>query len=139
MQRRVRPTMQLSVREPSTQSRWPSSRRRKASGFVPPTSNVITAPGMFPKTNCYCCLSVVVLIDISCCRETLEELLDQAVRHCPQTEVLWLMGAKSKWMAVCSSFVKVLLYFYHNMVLLPILTKHIFGRQLWPNVFIAFV
>ena len=34
------------------------------------------------------------------CRESLETLLQKAVTHCPKAEVLWLMGAKSKWMAV---------------------------------------
>ena len=33
-------------------------------------------------------------------REQLESLLQKAVAHCPKAEVLWLMGAKSKWMAV---------------------------------------
>lgn len=33
-------------------------------------------------------------------RETLETLLQKAVAHCPKAEVLWLMGAKSKWLAV---------------------------------------
>lgn len=33
-------------------------------------------------------------------RESLESLLQNAVKHCPKAEVLWLMGAKSKWMAV---------------------------------------
>ena len=33
-------------------------------------------------------------------RETLEVLLQKAVAHCPKAEVLWLMGAKSKWLAV---------------------------------------
>lgn len=33
-------------------------------------------------------------------RETLESLLQRAVAHCPKAEVLWLMGAKSKWLAV---------------------------------------
>ncbi|EDO28792.1 predicted protein, partial [Nematostella vectensis] len=32
-------------------------------------------------------------------RESLESLLQSAVKHCPKAEVLWLMGAKSKWMA----------------------------------------
>ena len=32
-------------------------------------------------------------------RDSLEQLLQRAVSHCPQAEVLWLMGAKSKWMA----------------------------------------
>lgn len=32
-------------------------------------------------------------------RESLEALLQRAVAHCPKSEVLWLMGAKSKWMA----------------------------------------
>ncbi|GIY90401.1 pre-mRNA-processing factor 6 [Caerostris extrusa] len=31
--------------------------------------------------------------------ESLEALLQRAVAHCPKAEVLWLMGAKSKWMA----------------------------------------
>lgn len=33
-------------------------------------------------------------------RESLETLLQRAVAHCPKSEVLWLMGAKSKWLAV---------------------------------------
>lgn len=33
-------------------------------------------------------------------RESLESLLQKAVAHCPKAEVLWLMGAKSKWLAV---------------------------------------
>ncbi|XP_036139924.1 pre-mRNA-processing factor 6 isoform X2 [Monomorium pharaonis] len=32
-------------------------------------------------------------------RESLETLLQRAVAHCPKSEVLWLMGAKSKWLA----------------------------------------
>lgn len=32
-------------------------------------------------------------------RESLESLLQKAVANCPKAEVLWLMGAKSKWMA----------------------------------------
>ena len=35
-------------------------------------------------------------------RESLEALLQKAVAHCPKAEVLWLMGAKSKWLAVSS-------------------------------------
>ncbi|XP_006820857.1 pre-mRNA-processing factor 6-like, partial [Saccoglossus kowalevskii] len=31
--------------------------------------------------------------------ESLETLLQRAVAHCPKAEVLWLMGAKAKWMA----------------------------------------
>lgn len=34
-----------------------------------------------------------------CLRESLEALLQRAVAHCPKAEVLWLMGAKSKWLA----------------------------------------
>jgi hypothetical protein len=33
-------------------------------------------------------------------RESLEVLLQNAVKYCPKAEQLWLMGAKSKWMAV---------------------------------------
>ena len=32
-------------------------------------------------------------------REELELLLQKAVTNCPKAEVLWLMGAKSKWLA----------------------------------------
>src|SRR5690606_12525804 len=32
-------------------------------------------------------------------RESLYEVLQRAVRYCPQAEVLWLMGAKEKWLA----------------------------------------
>jgi len=30
-------------------------------------------------------------------RDSLETLLQDAVQNCPTAEVLWLMGAKSKW------------------------------------------
>jgi len=33
-------------------------------------------------------------------RDSLENLLQKAVSNCPRAEVLWLMGAKSKWLAV---------------------------------------
>jgi pre-mRNA-processing factor 6 len=33
-------------------------------------------------------------------RESLEALLQKAVTHCPKAEILWLMAAKSKWLAV---------------------------------------
>ncbi len=32
-------------------------------------------------------------------RETLESVLQKAVTHCPKAETLWLMAAKSKWLA----------------------------------------
>ena len=32
-------------------------------------------------------------------RDSLDALLQEAVRYCPQAETLWLMGAKSKWLA----------------------------------------
>jgi pre-mRNA-processing factor 6 len=32
-------------------------------------------------------------------RESLDAILAQAVRYCPQSEVLWLMSAKEKWLA----------------------------------------
>uniref|UniRef100_A0A8C3Q4T7 Pre-mRNA-processing factor 6 n=1 Tax=Geospiza parvula TaxID=87175 RepID=A0A8C3Q4T7_GEOPR len=32
-------------------------------------------------------------------RESLEAVLQRAVAHCPKAEVLWFMGAKSKWLA----------------------------------------
>lgn len=32
--------------------------------------------------------------------ESLEALLQKAVQHCPKAEVLWLMAAKTKWLAV---------------------------------------
>lgn len=32
--------------------------------------------------------------------ESLEALLQKAVQNCPKAEVLWLMAAKSKWLAV---------------------------------------
>lgn len=43
-----------------------------------------------------CALAVTVGLS---CRESLEALLQRAVAHCPKAEVLWLMGAKSKWLA----------------------------------------
>ena len=46
-------------------------------------------------------LSILFLLLLMClCREQLEQLLQKAVAHCPKAEVLWLMGAKSKWLAV---------------------------------------
>lgn len=39
--------------------------------------------------------------------DSLEELLQRAVKHCPKAEVLWLMGAKSKWISV--SYISTLL------------------------------
>lgn len=32
-------------------------------------------------------------------RESLNAILERAVHHCPQAEVLWLMWAKEKWIA----------------------------------------
>ena len=32
-------------------------------------------------------------------RESLDAVLNRAVHHCPQAEVLWLMSAKEKWLA----------------------------------------
>lgn len=32
-------------------------------------------------------------------RESLNAILERAVHHCPQAEVLWLMWAKEKWLA----------------------------------------
>ena len=34
------------------------------------------------------------------CRDSYEALLQRAVENCPKAEVLWLMYAKSKWLAV---------------------------------------
>jgi hypothetical protein len=34
-------------------------------------------------------------------RDSLDALLAQAVQACPQSDTLWLMGAKEKWLAVC--------------------------------------
>ena len=41
-------------------------------------------------------------------RETLEAVLQKAVAHCPKAEVLWLMGAKSKWLAVSKASSRLL-------------------------------
>lgn len=32
-------------------------------------------------------------------RESLDAILERAVHHCPQVEVLWLMAAKEKWLS----------------------------------------
>mgnify|MGYP000113760250 FL=1 len=40
------------------------------------------------------------MVNVYIYRESLEALLQRAVAHCPKAEVLWLMGAKSKWLAV---------------------------------------
>lgn len=45
-------------------------------------------------------------------RESLETLLQRAVAHCPKSEVLWLMGAKSKWLAVSRFMCTILITFY---------------------------
>lgn len=56
-------------------------------------------------------------------RASLEALLQRAVAHCPKSEVLWLMGAKSKWMAgklflFYYRFVRRILKFYYQLLLL---------------------
>lgn len=45
-------------------------------------------------------------------RESLETLLQRAVAHCPKSEVLWLMGAKSKWLAVSRFMCTILITSY---------------------------
>jgi len=53
------------------------------------------------------------------CREQLEQLLQKAVAHCPKAEVLWLMGAKSKWLAVsvsASDYVCLSVYFCGEII-----------------------
>lgn len=52
-------------------------------------------------------------------RESLESLLQRAVAHCPKSEVLWLMGAKSKWLAV-SKILKKKKNFYENIFIINI-------------------
>lgn len=44
-------------------------------------------------------ISISLPYHIASLRESLEALLQRAVAHCPKAEVLWLMGAKSKWLA----------------------------------------
>jgi len=46
-------------------------------------------------------LSLHLINNVLCLfvRESLDTLLSQAVKHCPQAEVLWLMAAKEKWLA----------------------------------------
>lgn len=50
-----------------------------------------------------CATALFISISLPChiasLRESLEALLQRAVAHCPKAEVLWLMGAKSKWLA----------------------------------------
>jgi pre-mRNA-processing factor 6 len=36
---------------------------------------------------------------LMCYRASLDAILSQAVKFCPQAEVLWLMSAKEKWLA----------------------------------------
>lgn len=43
---------------------------------------------------------LMLMIAIALCRESLQQLLQKAVRYCPKAEVLWLMGAKQQWLAV---------------------------------------
>lgn len=50
-------------------------------------------------------------------RESLESLLQRAVAHCPKSEVLWLMGAKSKWLAV-SKILKKKKKFYESIFII---------------------
>ncbi len=52
---------------------------------------LITATLLFPSITLPCLIASL--------RESLEALLQRAVAHCPKAEVLWLMGAKSKWLA----------------------------------------
>lgn len=44
-------------------------------------------------------ISITLRRHVASLRESLEALLQRAVAHCPKAEVLWLMGAKSKWLA----------------------------------------
>lgn len=44
-------------------------------------------------------ISITLRHHVASLRESLEALLQRAVAHCPKAEVLWLMGAKSKWLA----------------------------------------
>ena len=52
-------------------------------------------------------------------RETLEAVLQKAVAHCPKAEVLWLMGAKSKWLAVSKASSRLLPKVHTPFTLLP--------------------
>ena len=40
----------------------------------------------------------LVLTTSLCYSESLNAILERAVHHCPQAEVLWLMWAKEKWL-----------------------------------------
>lgn len=91
---------------------------RRASGSEPPTLRRITVPGgdtvsflVYLFLNAGHCNYIILLLRLSLkphfschiffffSRESLEALLQRAVAHCPKAEVLWLMGAKSKWLA----------------------------------------
>ncbi|PRP84246.1 hypothetical protein PROFUN_08266 [Planoprotostelium fungivorum] len=55
------------------------------------------ALSIFPgKKSLY--LRVAHLEKVHGTRESLENVLSKAVKHCPQAEILWLMAAKEKWM-----------------------------------------
>lgn len=100
----VLPTAPWSVPGPSTPTLCRCSQAKRASGSARPTLRRTTAPGKHAS-------SIVFLPSMSAfglfsahrlrpsLRESLEALLQRAVAHCPKAEVLWLMGAKSKWLA----------------------------------------
>uniref|UniRef100_A0A8B9JVV6 Pre-mRNA-processing factor 6 n=1 Tax=Astyanax mexicanus TaxID=7994 RepID=A0A8B9JVV6_ASTMX len=63
----------------------------------------LTATFTVSQRHCSCdlltCIQQIKFSISFTLRESLEALLQRAVAHCPKAEVLWLMGAKSKWLA----------------------------------------
>ena len=68
----------------------------------------------------------------------MEALLQRAVAHCPKAEVLWLMGAKSKWMAndvpAARSILALAFQVTHTHKAHP---RHIYGAQI-TSVYVTF-
>lgn len=96
----VSPTAPWSAPGPSTLTLFRCSPAKRASGSARPTLRKTTAPGKH-ATSIVAPLSRTTSTHSlnSSLRESLEALLQRAVAHCPKAEVLWLMGAKSKWLA----------------------------------------
>ena len=69
--------------------------------------------------------------------------MQRAVAHCPKAEVLWLMGAKSKWLAVsrhqplllCFAVDVVLFLFIFDIIMITVVAIFLFSPPLFSFLF----
>lgn len=69
--------------------------------------------------------------------ESLEALLQKAVQNCPKAEVLWLMAAKSKWLAVSIPSVYLCISLYTFVYLCIFLYIYVCFRLLFIMFYIS--